>query len=244
MTALCIFTLRSDQEKLKTLRSPSVLNEPLQPLGGRIEITFDQPVRSHAIKKKALLTVLGAVIVIFLMFAVFGYSRAWRVWNIPVMSLSFADLRVITHGADSAAQGLDPLVSNPGDPWGRPLNYPRIWQSLYSVGINKSHTIGLGVGFILMFLTGVVMILPNASNMTISLIASALLSPAVLLAVERANIDLFIFFLVSLSVILARKSFFLPSGVIVFATALKLYPVFAISLLLKAGKKNFYGMRF
>lgn len=190
-------------------------------------------------RRKALLIVLGVAIIIILMFAIFGYSQTWQLWNIPVMSPPFADLRVITHGADSAARGLDPLVSNPGDPWGRPLNYPRIWQSLYSVGVNKSHTIGLGVGIILLFLTGVVMILPNASNMTISLVVGALLSPAVLLGIERANIDLLIFFLVALSVVLARKSLFLPSVLIVFATALKLFPVFVITLLLKGGKKRF-----
>lgn len=130
-----------------------------------------------------------------LLFLLLGYEHTWRLWNIPVMSPPFADLRVITHGADSVARGLDPLISNPGDPWGRPLNYPRIWQSLYSVGVNKSHTVLLGLGIILSFLAGVVMILPNASNMTASLVFCALASPAVLLGIERANIDLFIFLL-------------------------------------------------
>ena len=90
--------------------------------------------------------VSGVALLMLLLFLLLGYEQTWRLWNILVMSPPFADLRVITHGADSIARGLDPLVSNPGDPWGRPLNYPRIWQSLYSVGINKSHTIALGLG--------------------------------------------------------------------------------------------------
>ena len=178
---------------------------------------------------------------LLLLFLLLGYEHTWRLWNIPVMSPPFADLRVITHGADSVARGLDPLISNPGDQWGRPLNYPRIWQSLYSVGVNKSHTVLLGLGIILSFLAGVVMILPNASNMTSSLVVSALVSPAVLLGIERANIDLFIFFLVALSIVLARKSLALADGVIIFATALKLFPIFGISLLLQGGKKRFIG---
>jgi len=117
------------------------------------------------------------------------------------MSPAFADLRVITHGADAVAMGMDPLINNPGDPWGRPLNYPRIWQSLYSIGINKSHTVGLGVGIILCFLAGVVMVLPNVSNKTIALVIGALVSPAILLGVERGNIDLFIFFLAALTIV-------------------------------------------
>ncbi|MBD2289635.1 hypothetical protein H6F92_12915 [Microcystis wesenbergii FACHB-1317] len=189
-------------------------------------------------RKKALLTVSGVAVLLILMFVVFGYSQTWRFWNIPVMSPPFADLRVITHGADSVAQGLDPLVSNPGDPWGRPLNYPRIWQSLYSLGVNDSHTIGLGLGIILFFLTGVIIILPNSSNMTTSLVIGTLLSPAVLLGIERANVDLLIFFLVALSIVLSRKSLVLADVIVVFATALKLFPIFGLSLLLKGRKKQ------
>jgi len=153
------------------------------------------------LRRKALLAVLAVVIFLLLLFAFYGYNQTWQLWNIPVMSPAFADLRVITHGADAVAMGMDPLINNPGDPWGRPLNYPRIWQSLYSIGINKSHTVGLGVGIILCFLAGVVMVLPNVSNKTIALVIGALVSPAILLGVERGNIDLFIFFLAALTIV-------------------------------------------
>ena len=192
-------------------------------------------------RRKALLAVSGVTFLLVLLFFLIGYERTWLLWNIPVTSPPFADLRVITHGGDSVARGLDPLISNPGDPWGRPLNYPRIWQSLYSVGVNKSHTALLGLGIILSFLAGVVMILPTASNMTASLVVGALLSPAVLLGIERANIDLFIFFLVALSIALARKSLALADGIIILATALKLFPIFGVTLLLRCSKKRFVG---
>lgn len=94
---------------------------------------------------------------------------------------------------------------------------------------------------ILSFLAGVVMILPSASNMTCSLVVGALVSPAVLLGIERANIDLFIFFLVALSIVLARKSLALANGVIILATVLKLFPIFGVSLFLRGGKKRFIG---
>lgn len=176
---------------------------------------------------------------VVLLFSLVGYEKTWRLWNIPVLSPSFADLRVITHGADSAARGLDPLVSNPGDPWGRPLNYPRIWQGLYSIGVGKSHTTFLAVVFIFCFLSGVVMILPNASNMTAFLVVGALASPAVLLGIERANIDLIIFFLVALSILTIRKSLALADGIVLLGTALKLYPIFGVTLLLRSGKERF-----
>jgi hypothetical protein len=127
-------------------------------------------------RRKALLAVTVFALMLVFLFLLLGYEQTWRLWSIPVMSPPFADLRVITHGADSVARGFDPLINNPGDPWGRPLNYPKIWQSLYSVGVNKSHTVLLGLGMILSFLAGVVMILPSASNMTCSLVVGALFS--------------------------------------------------------------------
>lgn len=192
-------------------------------------------------RRKALLAVSGVVLLLVSLFVIFGYEQTWLLWNVPSLSPPFADLRSITHGADAVALGLDPLISNPGDPWGRPLNYPRIWQSLYSVGLNKSHTVGLGLCVIFSFLVGVVLVLPNANNKTIFLVIGALVSPAVLLGVERANVDLFVFFLAALSIVLVRKSIFLADGVIIFATALKLIPVFFISLLLRSEKKLFFG---
>jgi len=191
------------------------------------------------LRRKALLAVLAVVIFLLLLFAFYGYNQTWQLWNIPVMSPAFADLRVITHGADAVAMGMDPLINNPGDPWGRPLNYPRIWQSLYSIGINKSHTVGLGVGIILCFLAGVVMVLPNVSNKTIALVIGALVSPAILLGVERGNIDLFIFFLAALTIVWARKSAAAGVMLIVFGTLLKLFPIFSVPVLLRLEKRRF-----
>lgn len=188
---------------------------------------------------KALMVISAVALSFFLLFVFFGYEQTWRFWNIPVLSPGFADLRVITHGADSVARGLDPLVNNPGDPWGRPLNYPRIWQSLYLLGINKSHTIGLGMGIIVSFFIGVIMVLPNANNRTVYLVVAALASPAVLLGIERSNIDLFIFFLVASSIIIANRFPTIADAAIIFATALKLFPFFGLPLLLRLGKRLF-----
>ncbi len=82
------------------------------------------------------------------------------------------------------------MVENPGDPWQRRLNYPRIWHTLYSLGINKSHTTFMGLTIIFSFLVGVCLIIPNVDNRTLVLVFAAVLSPSTLLGVERANIDL------------------------------------------------------
>jgi len=162
-----------------------------------------------------------------------------RLWNIPVMYPNFADSRGIASSAESKAQGLDPMVNNPNDPWGRPLNYPRIWQYLYFFGINKSHTPFIAFSFLLFFLIGVCLILPNPNNIMISIVLAALFSPVTLFSFERGNVDLFIFFIVAISILCIRKYHFLSCFFLLFAFLLKLFPIFGIVIFLKLNRKNF-----
>ena len=74
------------------------------------------------------------------LFAALGYDETWRLWNIPTMTPHFADLRSITAGAESYARGLDPMVNNPADPWGRAMSYPRIWQGLFLFDLDQGDT--------------------------------------------------------------------------------------------------------
>jgi hypothetical protein len=168
-----------------------------------------------------------------ILFMFYGYEDTWRLWYIRPMSPHFGDLRVITGGAESYKQGYDPLVNNPGDPWQRRMNYPRIWQALYIMGVNESHTTYLGIAFILLFFVGVYLYLPRISNVIVAFLFLAILSPAVLFGIERANIDLVIFFLLSLSIVLVCKHPVLSMISILFAFSLKLFPVFGLVVLLR-----------
>lgn len=144
--------------------------------------------------RNAIIAFSMSVILFLLLFVALGPKGVWELWNVPAMTPHFADLRTITGGAESYAQGLDPMVQNPGDPWGRTMNYPRIWQSLYYFGIDQRHTTIFGLILISLFFLGVVLLLPNANPPTIFLVLAAVFSPATLLGIERGNIDLLIFF--------------------------------------------------
>ena len=75
--------------------------------------------------RKRVIVICGVVTLLFIILLIlYGYDNTWRLWNIPTMSPHFADMRTITHGAESYAQGLDPMIENPGDPWHRRMNYP------------------------------------------------------------------------------------------------------------------------
>lgn len=39
----------------------------------------------------------------------------------------FADLRTIQGAVIGTPNGADPQIYNPNDPWGRVMNYPKIW---------------------------------------------------------------------------------------------------------------------
>ena len=64
---------------------------------------------------------------IFGLSATIGWTRTWRAVGVDSMFPPFADLRTLTGASITVAHGIDPLRQNPGDPWGRPLNYPRVW---------------------------------------------------------------------------------------------------------------------
>ena len=48
-------------------------------------------------------------------------------YHVPSLGRPFADILTVLTGAECLRAGHDPLVSNPCDPWGRTLNYPRVW---------------------------------------------------------------------------------------------------------------------
>jgi len=66
----------------------------------------------------------------------------------------------------------------------------------------------------------------------------AFLSPASILAMERGNIDIIIFFLLSVSLVYISIPM-LFTGIVLFASILKIFPIFAIVGLLKDSKKTF-----
>jgi len=155
------------------------------------------------------------------------WVTTWEAFAVPSMRPPFMDLRAITGGVKVLQQGGDPLLDNPSDPWHRSMPYPRIWVHLFSwLGIRDSHTVFLGITFCVLYLLCISwLILKLESALGAILLVIAALSVAPLLALERGNIDLFIFFLLFLGCIATNR--FLKSGLFLAATVLKVYPIAA-----------------
>lgn len=183
--------------------------------------------------------VVAAVVSYFALLSVIGtrtdFPRAWAGLGVSHLSPAFADLRVITAALDSSRDGHDPLTDNPRDPWKRPMNYPRVWLLLKSLGVTEKDTVPLGVCLVLTFYASFLILVGRITPAEGALYGVFLCSPALMLGVERANIDLLLFALLSLALVfLIRRSlriwFF---AVVILCSVLKLYPICGLALALR-----------
>lgn len=162
-----------------------------------------------------------------------GFRPLTIAWHIEPMQPSFGDTRVITSGLDSKKLGLDPLVENLSDPWRRRMNYPRIWQQLAQLGLGQQHTTVLGITLGLSFAVGCLLYMWSCTRRVDQcFLVAAVLSPVSVLCVERGNIDLMMFFLVSVFSLVvggARSTAKMCGAafILISAFVLKLFPIFA-----------------
>jgi len=177
-----------------------------------------------------------AVLVFFAVLLSFrGVTGAtpWPTVGVEPGDLSFADLRSVTSSWDCERRGISAFPSNPCDPFHRPANYPRIWTQAGRLGLGQADTVPIGVAIGVIFFVAA---LAAAGPLTLgegAVYGAALLAPATLLGVERGNVDLLMFALVVLGTLLVRRSAWLGAAPIALAAVLKIFPGFALALLLR-----------
>lgn len=164
-----------------------------------------------------------------------GDVFAWRVWGIPSGMPRFMDLHALTIGAKAYQEGLDPMYSNPHDITGRLVNYPRVWQLIYRVGLDEGDTWWMGGCLLLLFIATLVAVTPPMENRQAGWFTLAVFSPAVLFACERGNTDLLIFALLAVAVA-ARGGAWAMVAVLA-AFVLKLFPLAASLVALKQERR-------
>jgi len=164
--------------------------------------------------------------------AFWGINLWPRILGVPAAPTLFFDTRVITAGLDCRRMGFDPLTYNPCDLSGRPMNYPRVWLLLRWLGVGQSQTDVLAVIFIGLFLASLFLLTGRLTVGEGVIVALAVCSPAVMFGVERANVDIVVFALVSAAVLVWRsdrsRGEVAGPPLVLVAAFLKLYPVFAL----------------
>lgn len=165
-------------------------------------------------------------------------TTPWSTVGVEPGDRSFADLRSVTSSWDCERHGISAFPNNPCDPFHRPANYPRIWTQASHLGLGQADTVPIGVGIgVVFFLAALAAVGPLTLGEG-AVVGAALLAPATLLGVERGNVDLLMFALVALGILLVRRSAWLGAAPIALAAVLKIFPGFALAMLLRKRQRR------
>jgi len=158
----------------------------------------------------------------------FGWSQTWGWLGIGAMEPVFADMRTVQAAAIAAVQDGMSNMPRATDPWGRPLNYPRIWVAIGRLlGIeSEAHFLAACTAFVAAFVVCCAKLLKDHPSLPLLL---ALLSSSALLGIERGNSDLVVFVL--LYVFALRLTGWAGLMALYVAVLLKIYPIFSIASL-------------
>ncbi len=188
------------------------------------------------------LIALAAVCGYFVAIVAAGGHRAWGWFQVPTVSPSFLDMRSITSAWECTRKGIDVLPMNPCDPFHRPANYPRLWLAPSFLGLGQGSTFVLGLLTAAVFFAAGFALMGRVERLGDALVwSAALVSPAVMLGVERGNADLLVFALVVLALALFGRARpvvrALAHGLFLFAAMLKLFPTFAFGVVFRQSRR-------
>jgi glycosyl transferase family 87 len=202
---------------------------------GRLLVASVRRLLNYGSRRDGRIVLFAAVAVYLLAIAAgrrWWHVDLWPILGVPPGPSLFFDARNLTAAWECQRLGYDPLYESPCDPWGRPLMYLRPWLLLTPLGLDQSHTVAFAVVLIVTMFVSFALLVGRVSGGTGVALAVAVCSPAVMLAVERANMDVALFSLITASILLWRARGRLadvlsPTLVLLGATA-KIYPVFAL----------------
>jgi len=182
--------------------------------------------------------VLGTLLALMLLQIVFKVNVVYK-----GMAFPFGDLVGISSASECVRAGLNPYLENTMDPFGREFNYPAIWLSLADwVGFDGGDVMLVGWILIILFSLSIAFLFKVKRFKQGLLYLAFILSPPVLLLLERGNSDIVLFLLVALMTVYLPRlrgipplmNTYIAAGIIVLATFLKLYPLVLLPLLILA----------
>jgi hypothetical protein len=186
---------------------------------------------------RARLVAAVLVAAYFVLLVSLGGHSAWGRLGVPPGELTFLDLRSVTTASECDRRGIDVLELNPCDPLRRPANYPRVWVKLSLLDVDEGDTVPLALGMIVLALLAALAVIPRSTPPRDGAVyGAALCSPAVMLGVERGNVDLLIFALLvaaALALQRGRAGAIVAHALVLTAAILKLFPIFAVGMLVR-----------
>ncbi len=198
-----------------------------------------EPAKNHSGRLIALAIVLIATVAISAVIQLRGWQPGWRVFGVATRDVAWLDLRVITSAAQTAAEGGNPYVANPHDPTGRPLNYPSPWLWFFPGNLTAPAHTAVALGFAAAAFGTLLLGMKAFGWRAGAFVGLLVVSPSLLLAVERGNTDLPIFAVTGLSLLAldSGRRWLAVVGVLglLLASVLKLFPVVTLVIVALAG---------
>lgn len=164
------------------------------------------------------------------------HGRLWEWWGVQPMRPPYVDLVAVLSAGEAHARGIDVYHRNPLDPYGRPHVYGPAWLWTGKIGLVTEDAWWAGTGLATIFIIAVAFLLaPRDAREALSGLP-LLLSPPLVLGLERGNNDLVVFLLL-LSAAWCVASPARAGGVagaaqLVLSAALKFYPLACFAALL------------
>jgi hypothetical protein len=187
-----------------------------------------------------------ALLAIWLLYVmIVGMLGAWQYIGVPPgMRPIFSDWHVVLSAAECHKLGRNVFVENPCDNWARIHIYGSLWLQLGKLGLGVRDVFWLGLVINAAFMVLAVLLINPLTIGEMLLGVAILLSPAIMLAIERANADLIIFGLLVLAawLVAGQRRYGQIGGLLVTSLSafLKFYPavLFGIIALVARDRKQ------
>ena len=184
----------------------------------------------------------AATVALFALEHIVGWDPAWRAFGVTPLQPPFYDMHIINDYAACASKGVDayaPQACNKAN-----FNIPPVWLWLGFLGIDGASSTWLAAAMIVAAMIVMVLLFRGRSCFHGWVALSAIISPSVMMGVERANLDLLILALVGSAALIYREQragracgaiAFLGVGI-----ALKLFPMFCVSLMARFSRQTLF----
>jgi hypothetical protein len=187
------------------------------------------------------LGIVGTAVALLALGHVVGWDPTWRAFGVTPLQPPFFDMHVINDYAACAWKGVDayaPRACNVDN-----FNIPPTWLLVGFLGVDGSDSSWLSVAVITAAMIVVALLLQGRSWYHGVIALGAVISPSVMMGVERGNLDLLMLALVgSAALIYEERRVGRACGAIGFlglGVALKLFPMFCVSLVARFSRQTF-----
>jgi hypothetical protein len=189
------------------------------------------PAREHSLAR----IVVSAVVLGYLAYCCW-HPEWMALMGVGLLGFWFIDTRAVLAVSDAHAMGVPPNAPNPFDLFGQPNPYPDAWFNLHYLHLTRADFTWVGAVLAAAFVAFALLRARPRSGGEAAWLCAILCSPAVVFAINRGNVDLLIFVVLS-AVVLCLQS---PTAAvrwlavlgILLATAMKYYPAAALLILL------------